>query len=765
MAEPRPTAAPLDASAVQEPIEDRVSQPNGAIISGRYRIEGVLGSGGMGTVYLAQHTHMRKRVALKMLHAETSQVPELVARFEREAVAMSRAEHPNIATATDFGRAENGAFFLVLEYIEGYSLREALKTGPMEVRRVAHIARQIISALERSHELGIIHRDLKPENIMLVPRQGDVDYVKILDFGLAKLAPETLEVEGESPGQAITRHGSVFGTPRYMAPEQCVGEDVDGRADLYALGLILYEALTGLHPFNEREPRKMIRHHLFTPIPPMKTRAPAVTVPPSIDALVMRLLEKPRGKRYASATELLAALAEACEREAILPVEPSTRLVAPRNALTPPSAGGRPAAPPARELQSDALATQDVSVAGATQDLVDSVAAQDFADSAATQDLPSTDSSQPPPVTAETQPPSRAVDATQPPAPQLDTTQPLPAATTQPSFTVAVTQPPFTAAVTQPPSPKATPRSALPQAEVRVHNVPTQPPRAAWAEGAGGPGERDSAAVPRAAPLRKRPVVLLIPLTLLALILGLFARRPSPVPAPLARPAVSPPPATAERAPAPPPSALAPAAELTRASATGIPALLLLEKSFPRDVRLPRALAQAYIAQGSGLEALRWQAKAVALQESSVYDGEIMQAAALAMSAADSADPAIELLEREFGTRGVDVLIALVNKPGPSRVKSSISKGLTQAEVRAHASPAALIAFDLRTAAKCETKRALLSRAAQDGDQRTLQQLKALTSTRGCGTLSLHDCWPCLRKDAALRSAIAAITARTSLAH
>ena len=801
MAEPRPTAAPLDASAVQEPIEDRVSQPNGAIISGRYRIEGVLGSGGMGTVYLAQHTHMRKRVALKMLHAETSQVPELVARFEREAVAMSRGEHPNIATATDFGRAENGAFFLVLEYIEGYSLREALKTGPMEVRRVAHIARQIISALERSHELGIIHRDLKPENIMLVPRQGDVDYVKILDFGLAKLAPETLEVEGESPGQAITRHGSVFGTPRYMAPEQCVGEDVDGRADLYALGLILYEALTGLHPFNEREPRKMIRHHLFTPIPPMKTRAPAVTVPPSIDALVMRLLEKPRGKRYASATELLAALAEACEREAILPVEPSTRLVAPRNALPPPSAGGRPAAPPTRELQSDALATQDVSVAGATQDLsvvgatqdlsvasatqdlsiagatqdlsvagatqdlVDSVAAQDFADSAATQDLPSTDSSQPPPVTAETQPPSRAVDATQPPAPQLDTTQPLPAATTQPSFTVAVTQPPFTAAVTQPPSPKATPRSALPQAEVRVHNVPTQPPRAAWAEGAGGPGERDSAAVARAAPLRKRPVVLLIPLTLLALILGLFARRPSPVPAPLARPAVSPPPATGERAPAPPPSALAPAAELTRASATGIPALLLLEKSFPRDVRLPRALAQAYIAQGSGLEALRWQAKAVALQESSVYDGEIMQAAALAMSAADSADPAIELLEREFGTRGVDVLIALVNKPGPSRVKSSISKGLTQAEVRAHASPAALIAFDLRTAAKCETKRALLSRAAQDGDQRTLQQLKALTSTRGCGTLSLHDCWPCLRKDAALRSAIAAITARTSLAH
>ena len=170
MAESSVGKATLDSSAVREAIEDRVSQPNGAIISGRYRIEGVLGTGGMGTVYLVQHTHMRKRFALKMLHAETSQVPELVARFEREAVAMSRAEHPNIAIATDFGRAENGAFFLVLEYIEGYSLRNALATGPIEVPRVLHIARQIAGALERSHELGIIHRDLKPENISSVEK-------------------------------------------------------------------------------------------------------------------------------------------------------------------------------------------------------------------------------------------------------------------------------------------------------------------------------------------------------------------------------------------------------------------------------------------------------------------------------------------------------------------------------------------------------------------------------------------------------------------
>ncbi len=162
MAESSSRVATTDSSAVKEAIEDRVSQPNGTLISGRYRIEGVLGTGGMGTVYLAQHVLMRKRVALKMLHAETSQNPELVARFEREAVAMSRAEHPNIAIATDFGRAENGAFFLVLEHLEGYSLRDAFRSGPIEVRRVVHIARQVGSALERSHELGIIHRDRFP---------------------------------------------------------------------------------------------------------------------------------------------------------------------------------------------------------------------------------------------------------------------------------------------------------------------------------------------------------------------------------------------------------------------------------------------------------------------------------------------------------------------------------------------------------------------------------------------------------------------------
>jgi serine/threonine-protein kinase len=696
-----------DPGAVIEPIQDRVSQPNGTIISGRYRIEGVLGSGGMGTVYLVQHTHMRKRFALKMLHAETSQVPELVARFEREAVAMSRADHPNIATATDFGRADNGAFFLVLEYLEGYSLRDALKSGPLEVGRVVHIARQIASALERSHELGIIHRDLKPENIMLAPKQGDADFVKILDFGLAKLAPEALEqIEADGPDKVLTRHGSVFGTPRYMAPEQCIGDEVDGRTDLYALGLIMYEALTGQHPFDEREPRKMIKHQLFTAVPLMKDRARGVNIPPSLEALVMRAIQKARGQRHANATELLAELAEVCEREGIQPPEPSSRFPTPRP--TPSSGTGIGQASPLPGPQSS-----------------DTVSTMDAADAAQTQDLPD----------AETAPEGPPAEETQPPA--ATSGQDVP------------TQKPIAAAdqlITQPPA-------SGPVAAVAGASSSNQPMMAGSIH-------------PAAARRQKQAMLALALLVPMGVILGLLSlRRPLLPRSPTSgQPVLATP--TSERGAALPAvsSALAAQAELDRASAAGPAELLQLVQAHPTDTRVLRALAQAYLAQGNGLEALRWQAKAVALNETSIYDGEILQAASRALGSTESAEAAIGLLERSFGTRGLDVLIALMNKPGLGHAKGLISQRLTQEEVRARASPAALVALDLSTAVRCEAKRALLPRAARDGDQRTLLQLKSLNGTHGCGVMHRGDCWACLRKDGALHNAITAITARASLA-
>jgi len=159
-----------------------------------------------------------------------SRLPEVVARFEREAMAAAHIDHPNIATATDFGKLEDGSFFLVLEYVEGKSLRDAIAVGPLEVGRVMRILRQIAAALQRAHVLGIVHRDLKPENVMLIDRDGEPDFVKVLDFGIAKVPVAELSRDEENragpAGQALTQLGMVYGTPEYMAPEQALGQNV-----------------------------------------------------------------------------------------------------------------------------------------------------------------------------------------------------------------------------------------------------------------------------------------------------------------------------------------------------------------------------------------------------------------------------------------------------------------------------------------------------------------------------------------------------------
>jgi serine/threonine-protein kinase len=285
----------------------------GTLIAGRYRIERVLGEGGMGTVYLAEHTLMQKRVALKVIHPSMSEDAEMRSRFEREAMASSHIDHPNVAAATDFGRTEDGAYFLVLEYIDGANLRDVLQHAPLPVARALNIVRQIALALERAHEAGIVHRDLKPENVMLVRRGKEPDFVKVLDFGMAKIldldmpAP-TSRWAGHTP---ITRLGTVLGTPEYMAPEQALGEAVTIAIDLYALGIMFFEMLTGLHPFEPPDRNAMLSFHIVAPVPPLADRAPGVDVPKAVEAVVRRLLEKDRTRRFGSARALLEALAEA----------------------------------------------------------------------------------------------------------------------------------------------------------------------------------------------------------------------------------------------------------------------------------------------------------------------------------------------------------------------------------------------------------------------------------------------------------------------
>jgi serine/threonine-protein kinase len=286
----------------------------GAVLGGRYLIERLIGEGGMGAVYQAEHTHMHKRLAVKVLHPEMGRLPEVVARFEREAMAAAHIEHPNVAAATDFGKLDDGSFFLVLEYVEGKSLRDAVDSGRLALDRAIHIARQMAGALARAHSIGIVHRDLKPENVMLVTRDGRPDFVKILDFGIAKVPIGELGVDSRSPGQALTQLGMVYGTPEYMAPEQALGQPVDGRADLYSLGIILFEMVTGTRPYQHDSKVTLLGMHVTAPIPRMRERAPDIDVRPSLEAIVHRLLAKEADARFPDATDLIGAL-EACARE------------------------------------------------------------------------------------------------------------------------------------------------------------------------------------------------------------------------------------------------------------------------------------------------------------------------------------------------------------------------------------------------------------------------------------------------------------------
>jgi serine/threonine-protein kinase len=299
--------------------------PSGTVIAERYRIDDLLGEGGMGKVYSAEHVRIRKRVAIKVLHPEMSTMPEYVARFEREAVAAATISHPNVAAALDFGRLDDGSFYIVLEYVAGTDLRSILKSGPLPKERALRIIRQTIAAVGAAHAAGIVHRDLKPENIMVADLGGVPDSVKVLDFGIAKVDSigigQSSGAGGSSP-EPLTKLGTVFGTPDYMSPEQAVGQTVDARADLYAIGVIFRELLTGKRLF-QGGAVTLMRAHVLDAVPPMP---PSVSrsIGPRLEAVIDRLLQKNPDARYASAAELLAALDEPETEDALDRSPPAT---------------------------------------------------------------------------------------------------------------------------------------------------------------------------------------------------------------------------------------------------------------------------------------------------------------------------------------------------------------------------------------------------------------------------------------------------------
>jgi serine/threonine-protein kinase len=291
----------------------------GQTLSDRYLVESVLGVGGMGAVYQAEHLLMHKRVAIKVLHREMTQLPEAVQRFEREAIAAGHIEHPNVVAARDFGKLPDGAFFLVLDFIEGTSLREQIdRCGPFPVARAVRVARQILLGLMRAHGLGIVHRDLKPENVMLVQGDDGPDQVKMLDFGIAKMAPSDRgPLSGKGSTTALTRMGMVYGTPEYMAPEQALGQEVDHRADLYALGVLLFEMLAGRRPFVADNPVQILGQVVSMPVPPLAQVHPSHQVPPEVEEVARVLLAKVPSDRFPDARAALAALDAAYRSDSV----------------------------------------------------------------------------------------------------------------------------------------------------------------------------------------------------------------------------------------------------------------------------------------------------------------------------------------------------------------------------------------------------------------------------------------------------------------
>ncbi|MFO0575415.1 MAG: serine/threonine-protein kinase [Polyangia bacterium] len=305
----------------QQTPKESAPLPAGTIIAKRYQVESLLGAGAMGSVYRVEHLGIKKRMALKMLRPELMAMPAVLARFQREAVAAAHLDHPHVAAAVDYGQADDGRWYLVLEYIEGRELRQEIDrvNGPFPPARALFITRQVVSALVRSHSVGIVHRDLKPENIMLVQRDGNDDFVKVLDFGLAHASSPLAKQKDASAAPdpsnyQLTQLGEVIGTPAYMAPEQAFGGVADIRSDLYAVGVMLYELLTGLRPFKGNASLVLIYQALTEKVPPLAVRARGVSVPEELEALVLKLLAKEPEARVQTPTELLAALDEIVEK-------------------------------------------------------------------------------------------------------------------------------------------------------------------------------------------------------------------------------------------------------------------------------------------------------------------------------------------------------------------------------------------------------------------------------------------------------------------
>ncbi len=320
---------PVDATRLLTTSEMRVGAVNpedplvGAVLAGRYVVEKRIGEGGMGLVYRGTHRDIGKQIAIKVLRDDLSRRPEVVSRFRREARSASRIGHENIVDIFDFGETPGGASYFVMEFLEGEDLGHRLgRECTMEAEAACAIVMQCCRALAAAHAKGIVHRDIKPENIFLTKRDGVDDFVKIVDFGIAKMSD--IETDG-APGRKLTKTGMIFGTPEYMSPEQAAGKDLDHRVDIYALGIILYECLAGRVPFEGDTFMGVLTQHMFAEVPAIHMVNAQARVSPELELVIRKALAKDPEERYRDTEELAEALRYALEGQ----LSPATARTAP----------------------------------------------------------------------------------------------------------------------------------------------------------------------------------------------------------------------------------------------------------------------------------------------------------------------------------------------------------------------------------------------------------------------------------------------------
>ncbi|MEM1416184.1 MAG: serine/threonine-protein kinase [Myxococcota bacterium] len=308
-----------------EPPRPSLTSPVGQVLDDRYQLTALLGEGGMGAVYRAR-TRDGQEVAVKLLHEALEGEPELRERFEREARALFGLQHPNILAVHDFG-VHAGKPYLVMELLEGKGLDTLVEDGPLDPGRAFALFRQALEGLAHAHAQGVLHRDLKTENIHVTQLPDGREVAKLLDFGLVKF------VDDDRWGQSkkLTVQGSVFGTPAYMPPEQCAGAPTDAKSDVYSMGVILFELMTGLWPFMEEDRMAMFQAHLTKPVPALSgSRDDGLMFRQELEAVLQRSMQKLASKRFPNAVEMLAAL------DAV--PKPIAALPAPAAAPAPPAA-------------------------------------------------------------------------------------------------------------------------------------------------------------------------------------------------------------------------------------------------------------------------------------------------------------------------------------------------------------------------------------------------------------------------------------------